>query len=255
MIKNFIANGASYTEYVNHPEQIIKTWATYLAQELSVENHVNLASSGVGNDYVCHSTINYLEANNLDPKDTLVIVMWPGSDRIDVPISQDWYKHIKFGEYSCCKTDGTSHWISSGGMCASWKNSKISRSTFDNLYRITDPMDLCMQSLRYFVLLESYLQHRGYKFLFTSGVNHWKNNKKYSDLIAFEFNFGYYCKDQPIYKNFDFSNWLFINDKKDCLGEFASVDMTKHNGFHPSDEMHQRFAREIVLPRVQQIHM
>jgi len=254
LIKNFIANGCSFTEYIKNPDSVTNTWATYLAQDLAVDHHVNLASSGAGNDYICHSTINYLEANSLDPDETLVIVMWSGPARIDMPMSQDWYNHIKFSEYSCCKTDGTGHWINSGGMAGSWKNYNISRNVFEHLYKITDPVDLGMQSLRYFILLESYLKQRGYRFLFTSFINYWDTTKQYPDISVGEYNLGWLCKEQLIFKNFDFSNWLFLNDRKDCIGEFAWDDRSNGDA-HPRDEMHQRFAKEILLPRVQQIHV
>ena len=254
MIKNFIANGCSFTEHVHHPSRMTKTWATYLAEELAIENHVNLASSGAGNDYICHSTINYLEANDFDPKETLVMVMWSGPGRIDMPLSQDWYNHFKFGEYSCCKTDGTSRWISSGGIGGDWPDNSIRKNIFDHLYKITDPVDLSMQSLRYFILLESYLKQQGYKFLFTSFINYWDTTKQYPGVAVAEYNIGWLCRDQPIFKNFDFSNWLFINANRDTICEFAWDDQSNGDA-HPRDEMHQRFAREILLPRVQQIHV
>jgi hypothetical protein len=56
------------------------------------------------------------------------------------------------------------------------------------------------------------------------------------------------------FKNFDFSNWVFVNGRRDCIGEFA-WDSQSNGDAHPRDEMHQRFAREILLPRVQQIHV
>jgi len=254
MIKNFIANGCSFTEYVNHPEEIIKTWATYLAEEMQLDNHVNLASSGVGNAYICHSTINYLEANNLIPEQTLVIVMWSGPTRIDFPMSQDWYNHMKFGEYSCCKTDSIGYWINSGGIGGGWQYSKESQKIFEPLYRITDPLDLCMQSLRYFIMLESYLKQHGYKFLFTSFINFWDATEEFTKVPAGEYNLGWICKEQPLFQNFDFSNWFFVNDNKDTICEFSWDDKSNGNA-HPRDEMHQRFAKEVVLPRVQQIHM
>jgi len=255
MIKNFVANGCSFTEYSNHPEQIIKTWATYLAEELAVDNHVNLASSGAGNDYICHSTINYLEAAELDPKETLVIVMWSSPSRIDVPMGRDWYEHIKFNEYSCCKTDQTSYWISSGGTGGGWQDKSISRSIFNNLYKIIDLQGLFMNSLRNFILLESYLKQRGYKFLFTSFINYWNTQEKNYVLHRGEYNLGYFCKHRPIFKNFDFSNWFFVNDNRDTICEFSWDPVLSKGDLHPRDEMHQRFAREIALPRVQQIHV
>jgi hypothetical protein len=139
-------------------------------------------------------------------------------------------------------------------MAGSWKNYNISRNVFEHLYKITDPVDLGMQSLRYFIMLESYLKQRGYKFLFTSFINYWDTSKEYTDISVGEYNLGWLCKDQPIFKNFDFSNWIFINDDQDTIGEFSWDDQSNGDA-HPRDEMHQRFAKEIVLPRVQQIHM
>jgi len=254
LIRNFIANGCSFTEYIKNPDHVTKTWATYLAQDLAVDHHVNLASSGAGNEYICHSTINYLEANSFDPTQTLVAVMWSGPTRIDVPMSKDWYNHIKFGDYSCCKTDSIGHWINSGGQGGGWTYAAVSKNIFDNLYKIVDPMDLCMKSLRYFILLESYLKQRGYKFLFTSFINYWDTTKQYPDISVGEYNLGWLCQDQPIFKNFDFSNWVFVNDSRDCIGEFAWNSQSNGDA-HPRDKMHQRFAKEILLPRVQQIHV
>ena len=260
MIRNFIANGCSFTESCQNPETEIynKTWATYLAQELGVENHVNLASSGAGNDYICQSTVNYIETHKPDPATTLVVIMWSGLSRIDVPISQHWYNHFKPIVYSVCKSDGISHWASSGGAGGSWQMTSLYKEIFGDLYKIIDPVDQCMHSLRTFIMLESYLKSRGYKFLFTSFINYWTINPVsplYSKLTGCETYIERHCKNQPIYQNFDFSNWFFINNNRDCIGEFAWDPVLSKGDTHPSEEMHQRFAQEILLPRVQQIHM
>jgi hypothetical protein len=249
MIKNFIANGCSFTEYINHPDGITKTWATYLAEELSVENHINLASSGAGNDYICNGTINYLESNSLDPENTLVIIMWSGPNRIDLPMSQDWYQHLKFNDYPACKTDGTDYWINSTGM--QWNRNSTTRRIFEYVYKISDHREHCMKSLRYFIFLEAYLKQRGYQFLFTNFVNCWNTEQKYNPVADGEVNIGYYCKDQPMFKNFDFSNWFFINDNRDTICEFSWDPVLSQGDVHPRDEMHQRFAREILLPIVE----
>jgi hypothetical protein len=191
---------------------------------------------------------------DLNPNETLIIIMWSGLSRMDLPMSKEWYKHIKFGEYSCCKTDGIGYWINSGGMSGSWKNSKIAQDIFNNVYKITDPVDYCLKNLRYFIMMESYLKTRGYKFLFTSFINYWHTTHSYNRLIHSEPNIGYHCKDYPIFQRFDFNNWFFINDRQDTICEFAMTHGPRGD-VHPSDKMHQKFAEEIVLPRVQQIHM
>ena len=266
MIRNFLANGCSFTEYVEHPDcpdGMHKTWATFLAEQLAVENHINLASSGAGNDYICQSTVNYLENADLDPAETLVIVMWSGVARMDFPMNQDWYQHFKFGEHTVCKTDGISRWISSGGEDGRWNGKNSVKSIFNSVYKINDPVDHCMKSLRYFVMLESYLKSRGYKFLFTSYINYWrddlpyyeiKNNTPSENKLTVDPNIGYHCKDYPILKKFDFSNWFFINDQQDTVCEFAHSRYPRGD-WHPSYDAHREFAEEIVLPCVQQIHV
>ena len=266
MIRNFLVNGCSFTEYVEHPENpdgIHKTWATFLAEQLAVENHINLASSGAGNDYICQSTVNYLENADLVPEETLVIVMWSGVYRTDFPIHKDWYQHFKSGEHPVCKTDGISHWISSGGFDGGWRHKPSIKPIFNEFYKITEPVDHCMKSLRHFILLESYLKSRGYKFLFTSYINYWQGNLPYylirnntpgNHQVTADPLIGYHCKDYTIFKQFDFSNWFFINDQKDTICEFAHLRYPRGD-WHPSYDAHREFAEEIVLPRVQQIHV
>jgi len=269
LIRNFLANGCSFTEYAEHPDLPDgkhKTWATYLSEAMAVENHINLASSGAGNDYICHSTINYLENADLDPEQTLVIVMWSGIYRTDLPMSQAWYNHFKFGEHTVCKTDGISYWINSGGFDTGWRKKPTVKPIFEHVYKITEAVDHCMKSLRYFVMLESYLKSRGYKFLFTSYINYWQDNLPYyvikneppfENKLTADPLIGYHCKDYPILKKFDFSNWFFVNDQRDTICEFSHTQdpRTPRDNWHPSYKMHQKFAEEIVLPRVQQIHV
>ena len=140
-------------------------------------------------------------------------------------------------------------------MGGSWQTKKISRNIFNNLYKITGIKDLFMNSLRNFILLEGYLKQRGYTFLFSSFINYWNTVEKNYVLHKGEYNLGYFCKNEPIFKNFDFSNWLFVNDNKDTICEFSWDPVLSQGDLHPRDEMHQRFAQEVVLPRVQQIHV
>ena len=150
--------------------------------------------------------------------------MWPGVDRIDIPISQDWYNYFKPELHCVCKSDGISQWASSGGSGGSWQHASVYKEIFGGLYKIVDPVDLCMHSLRQFILLESYLKQQQYKFIFISDLNRWDTTSEYNKLIKFELNIGYHCATQPIFKNFDFSNWLFVNHNKDSICEFASLD-------------------------------
>lgn len=66
-----------------------------------------------------------------------------------------------------------------------------------------------------------------------------------------DYSIGYFCKDQSTYKNFDFTHWFFVNEQKDCLGEFA-IDQLDSTG-HPTTFAHKCFAQQIVEPEINKI--
>jgi hypothetical protein len=227
-----VASGCSFTQNA-HGE----TWAKYL----NMPNVINLANGGAGNHYICRRTLNYLESYNCDPKKTLIIVMWSGTSRIDVSVSKEWYTHIR-NTFDYGYTDDISNWIHTG--------SSGNVPILDNLCRTNDNQSLCVDSLQNFILLENYLRAKGYSYLFTSYANYWSEDQEYCATTEVDPNIGYHCKTIPLYKNFDFSNWFFINEKRDCFGEYALDDIRNRDDAHPSTDTHQRFAREILLPAI-----
>jgi hypothetical protein len=121
----------------------------------------------------------------------------------------------------------------------------------ESLCKTNDNQSLCVDSLQNFILLENYLRAQGYPYLFTSYANYWHEDHEYCATTEVDPNIGYYCKTMQLYKNFNFSNWFFINDNRDCFGEFALDDIRNRDDAHPSPNTHQRFAREILLPIVE----
>lgn len=237
-----LVNGCSFTRGLGQT----LAWPYSLKTDTRWSHVINLASNGAGNNYICRSTINYIETYRPDPKHTLVVVMWSGVGRIDVSVSAEWYQHIK-STFKVGKSDQINHWIHTG--------SSGNVNCLETICRVTDPTSLCVDSLQNFILLGGYLQAKGFNYLFTSYVNYWNDDGPYNQTTNNDYNIGYHCKDNPLYKNFDFSNWFFVNDQRDCFGEFASHDIATRDDSHPGPLMHQRFAQEIVLPQIQQIHM
>lgn len=230
MIKQLVVSGCSFTQGA-HSE----TWANHL----NIPNVINLANSGAGNNYICRRTLNYLEQIRPNPIEILIIVMWSGTSRIDVTVSDDWYKHIRT-TFGFGYSDGISNWIHTG--------SSGNVPLLEGLCKTNDNQSLCVDSLQNFILLETYLQAKGYQYLFTSYANYWSETQEYCATTDVDPNIGYHCKNVSLYKNFNFSNWVFINDNRDCFGEFATDDIRNRDDAHPSSDTHQRFASEILLP-------
>jgi hypothetical protein len=146
-----------------------------------------------------------------------------------------------------CNQDDKNYYIFSAGLTSSWKTNKTAKQIFDWSYKLSDPKILCLDSLLNFINLENYLKVHGYQYKFTSFLNFW-NPQVESHHQTGDYSIGYFCKDLPIYQNYNFSHWFFINDQFDGLSEFAE-NMNELNATgHPTVIAHKKFAKEIVLP-------
>lgn len=235
MIDQLVVSGCSFTQGTKG-----ENWAKHL----NISRVTNLANSGAGNNYICRRTLNYLESCNHNPEKTLVIVMWSGTSRIDVTVSNDWYQHIKTTFYYGY-SDGISNWIHTG--------SSGSVPVLENLCKTNDNQSLCVDCLQNFILLENYLRANQYPYLFTSYANYWSKDQEFCATTEIDPNIGYHCKNMQLYKNFDFSNWVFVNSEQDCFGEFALADIRNRDDAHPSPDTHRRFATEILLPAIRRL--
>lgn len=246
MIQNFIVNGCSYTtkdlEYT--------CWADHVAEEMGFERYHNLALGAVGNHYISLSTIEFLSSANLDPHKTIVMIMWSGVGRKDILISKENVSYLRAG-YNWVpqrnnqlgnSKDDVSYYLISGGQSGAWlKNSTVS-GYFHNLYKLVDERCMAKESLFNFLALENYLKVRGYRYFFTNFMNIW-SAQKLGHYGEYQIN----PSDYVLSKDFDFSQWFFVDEQKNGFAEFA---LKRHQliGHHPSGIAHRDFAHEIVLP-------
>jgi len=243
-IKNLIINGCSFSD-----DRLTPTWASFLRQQFPDLNYHNLAAGGAGNEYICRSTMNFLAGQNLDPKETLVLIMWSGTGRKDLHITGEWWYHLQ-ESYCCGRNHGDQqYYVFSGGIANSWTKNKLTRKIFDWPYKLSDPTTLCQDSLLNFVNLENYLKLNDYNYQFTSYVNFWHAEKE-SNHLSGDYCIGYFCKDYAIYKDYKFTNWFFVNEQKDCLSEFVDAINEFDETRHPSTQGHNLFYDQVVLPRI-----
>jgi len=241
--KNLVVNGCSYTS-----EIITKTWVTPLRENYS--KTTNLASIGAGNSYITKSTIDYLEYANLNPEDTTVIIMWSGIGRKDLLISEEQYRNLgKSYDYIITKTNKT-YYLFSGGLSGSWLENRDTKNIFWNIYKQTDPLSLCKESLFNFIMLENYLQNKGYKYIFTNFFNCWDVDSE--STLAGDYSIGHFCKnDSGLFKNIKYENWL-LNDQ---LGDYAHNKNSLDDTGHPTESCHKQWSNEILQPFINNVHM
>ena len=221
---------------------------------LAPQNYYNLAQGGAGNKYICDSTIAFLESNQFDPKDTLVLIMWSGTGRKDLHISGEWYFYLKEKYQYLCQKNNESYYLHSGGLTNSWMQNNFTKKVFANLYKLADPLSLCIENLLFFIQLESYLTVKGYKFAFTNYFNTW--NPSVGSTPGGDYCIANFCalNFTPIYNNFDFKNWIFLDEENTCLGDFAIKIDQMDESYHPTLVAHQKFAdlflTKLILDKV-----
>lgn len=244
MIKQLVVNGASFTEGSG--------WASQVKKNLHVDNYINLARNGAGNFYICNSTIDFLETQQYNPSETLVLIMWAGTGNYDIRISGEWYHHLLNSNYTLLHNPignrEDTYYLLSGGLANSWATTRESKNIFTWHYKINDPETLCKDSLMQFIFLENYLKVRGYKFLYINSGNCWKTQDPC--FYSGNYSIGYFCSNIPTYKNYSLENWLFINDNFEGLYEFSKSRNELDSTDHPTQAGHYAFADEIVIPAI-----
>lgn len=253
MIENIVVNGCSFTELNDD----YTSWSEYVAKEYNIKNYINLGMGGAGNFYIADSTQNYLEFTQLDPEKTLVLIMWSGPLRLDARVAKEWWNLLESQAYpfkaqlnyfdQAQGIDEENYYVFGGIGGGAFTDNSLVKDIFMWADKIIDPTIMCQRSLTYMTNFENYLQKHQYHYRFASYLNYWKSN----DLTQFgEISVKDYAQQTAVYKNFDFSNWIFINDKQDCFGEYAIENQQLDKTRHPTGNCHQAFAENIIIPNL-----
>lgn len=247
MIKNLVVNGCSYTE-----DRSRKSWAVHVKERFTIENYKNLATAAAGNFYIANSTLDYLESADLNPSETLVIIMWSGSGRKDIRISGEWYYHFndKYQWGAKSYNDNESeYYLFSGGLTNAWAGLPEIKSIFEWAYKLSDPISLCKDTLTSILFLENYLRNHNYHYRYASFVNYWQDQCE-SNQFTGDYSIPFFLKDIPMYQKFNFDPWVFADSERNCLGEFAQKLNEMDSTVHPTTLGHQRFSEDVIIPHL-----
>lgn len=241
MIKNLLVSGCSFTAGYHFNQ---KTWPWHVADAFNIKC-TNIAYSGAGNGYISNSIIDVLESGVYHPDETLVVVMWSGTSRCDVRVSEEFWNELDYN-YKF-KSNNDNFYVGSCGTGNAWQDNKITKLLFEMQYLSSDPVSLCNNSIRNFLNLENYLITNKYKFKFTSFYNMWT-----SDVHEFTSDVGEPLLGKYVRK-FDLTNWFFVNSNKDSLWEYTKANkLIANDKWHPNDLAHKQYAEQIVVPTLQE---
>jgi len=242
MIKNLIVSGCSFTKTTYENE-----WALCLVREFNIERHVNLAESAAGNYYIADSLQNYLRNSDLNPAETLVLVMWSGPSRIDLTVSDDYYRML---QYSYKTRVAGKNYVLSGGELGTWNLDNLIEPVYHRLYQIKNFHSLAQDTITNIIQTKEFLTLHGFKFNFMSYVNYWTKVKYFvSDM---DLSIGFHAPKLAEKIKSD-PSWIWVDSNHNCFYEFAKTrDLISDDGFHPNEQAHQEFAQEIIIPHLQE---
>ena len=153
-MKTLLVGGCSFTtpnEYIDERGVKMQSWPEYVAGKLDL-NLVNLAWVGAGNSYIADSIQNYIIANNPDPNNTIVLVMWSGTTRKDVRVSNSFFQAIS--DYPFKTTlDGTNY-LMAGDMELCLTSKVEWKEIFKQTYSRQTVQELADESLNNFIKLD-----------------------------------------------------------------------------------------------------
>ena len=244
MIKNLIVGGCSFTQ-TDH-----NNWSLETLNHYGPMNHINLARPAAGNFYISDSLIQCLMTEKLNPEETLVLIMWSGVGRTDIIVSDEFYKLVKpIWKTSCYDRN----YVFSGGL-SNWQTDKDSDKwfvapIFDNIYKTQDYTSLAKNKLSNIIKTKDFLIANGYNFEFMSYVDYWQDTE---EILSpnLDFSITYYNGDDIALKNLS-QHWIWTNKKTECFYEYARrKNLISSDNFHPSEEGHVKFAKDIVIPSI-----
>jgi hypothetical protein len=225
-----------------------QSWAKIITDFFPGSDRV--AFPAVGNRWISSIVQDYTIKKKYD----LVLVMWTGYTRLDVPTA--WIDR-RLEKYEFCPSrksfvESSFDWISSGSLNGSWSGSKdpAVKSLFENIYLEIDHEIAAYMTLSDIISSQSLLKCQGIPYYFMTYVNYWSQARPNSDLNSW-----YYDTDLSIDRfsnldhlknHIDWNCWIFDQGTNGIYERCMSSDDLAEDDLHPGVEIHKSWADKIL---------
>lgn len=229
--KNLIVSGCSFT-YNNHDTAAV-TWPYYLRDLGNFEQVYDCSMPGAGNHHISNTLQWALDNNNLDPKESLVIVMWSGNDRDDYICPDSNISGYPFRvKYSNTVSSGIT-----GGL-----DVKANGNTVKGLKNFSLCKDYESRSIENYLFIRSlwnFLTVNGYQFIFLDYLDR--------NLISrtLDFDIRKYLPD-TIKQKFN----QMMTPITDPYEWAIRHNLLTDDDFHPSPDGHLSWTKKILVPEL-----
>lgn len=213
--KQVLVNGCSFTA-----RSKIKNWPEYLPNEWEV---TNIAQHAAGNSWICDATIVETIKNKYD----LVLIMWSGLTRIDVPVNKlAWDQFWQFKSKNAIDIYY--------GHCGIGDNPNYPMTDITKpLIKFGSERNLVFQSLMDMLKLQAWLKSKNIDYRFMSYINYWDNDYVENNLKQPSANLNL----DILVEQIDFSKWIFTDSDKNGIYELTKkLNLYAEDGTHPNDE-------------------
>lgn len=234
-IKNLIVSGCSFT--YNNSDVHLCTWPYYLRDLGGFEQVYDCSIPGAGNYHISHSLQWSLETTNLDPKESLVIVMWSGNDRDDCIMNKDFVKSSYPYEYHYDPK------VVSGITGGSYSRASGNVDELKSIISIKTKKSRAVENYLYINSLKCYLTQKNYRHLFLNymprdSVPNWPD---------FEI-------DKFLPKSLEKKFQNLFNDIENIHRYSVAHDLLMPNDlFHPNPNGHLSWTKQILIPALKDI--
>ena len=231
-IKNLIVSGCSFT--FNNSLFTPVTWPYYLRDLGGFERVYDTSLPGVGNYHIASSLQLALELDPIDPKESLVIVMWSGNDRDDYlcPDSNDNGNYPCEFRYSKNVITG----ITGGSNPESAGNTK---QGLKELAATKTPESRAYENYLLTIGLKNYLENNGYRYIFLDYIDRTLPNR------TWDFSIEQYLPKQLATN--------YKNSKTDIDSPYAYClknDLLHDDDFHPTPDGHLTWTKQVLIPHL-----
>lgn len=234
-LENLVVSGCSFT--YNNSDTSACTWPYYLRDLGGFSTVFDTSLPGSGNYHIAHSLQWALENRPLDPKSTLVVVMWSGMDRDDYvcPNFNDAGTYPMVYRYNEHAISG----ITGGNNPQAQGNVKLG---FKAMSQIKNNESRAIENYLYISSLYHYLTAQKYKFLFLNYMDRDLLKKTDFELRSY----------LPKNLNDKLTQYIPKQPKTDVLYSWIVTHNLLHSDhFHPSPDGHLAWTRQILIPMLQ----
>jgi hypothetical protein len=244
-----LISGCSFTQWPDAPGGPNICWPRYFQEYNPDWQCQSVAEAAAGNQYICDSIIRGV----LEDRPDRVIVMWSGVSRLDylTSLEDDAWERL-YNSYGFFRRlpNNKLGYIFSGGGTGTWNNHPVSKSMFENMYKVSSELSLGTINLMEMVKLQNFLIAKKIPYHFMSYVNYWSHEERVSPNG--DFGVYQYPELQPLINELDFGRWIFLNEQRDGVYELSKqLNSWQDDGFHPGAEAQSQWA-QLITDRVKQ---